>query len=270
MFNTKTLLLGVLSLLTFMFTACSNEDATVDTHATTMQVALTPEEVLNITYNGITYKNVPIAYDSNGDLIFLDNAFSKIYQHDLANNPHWSVAMKGGNDIEFFTDLNSNLKANGVELSTATEIASSKSCFRLSRSTSDNYYDYATLTLYDDRDYKDRHLDFTLNDTLMATEVRNLKKSPWKFNDKCSSLKIANFIVNDPKQYIIFGTFEVPCSDVDAVFIGYDDRKFTDRTITCVAHAAERKECASLPGFNDKLSSFKFFLAQKGMYASSF
>lgn len=87
--------------------------------------------------------------------------------------------MKGGNDIEFFTDLNSNLKANGVELSTATEIASSKSCFRLSRSTSDNYYDYATLTLYDDRDYKDRHLDFTLNDTLMATEVRNLKKSPW-------------------------------------------------------------------------------------------
>lgn len=73
MFNTKTLLLGVLSLLTFMFTACSNEDETVDTHATTMQVALTPEEVLNITYNGITYKNVPIAYDSNGDLIFLDN-----------------------------------------------------------------------------------------------------------------------------------------------------------------------------------------------------
>lgn len=45
MFNTKTLLLGVLSLLTFMFTACSNEDKTVDTHATTMQVALTPEEV---------------------------------------------------------------------------------------------------------------------------------------------------------------------------------------------------------------------------------
>lgn len=83
----KNLIIGGIVTSYIHVTACSNEDETVDTHATTMQVALTPEEVLNITYNGITYKNVPIAYDSNGDLIFLDNAFSKIYQHDLANNP---------------------------------------------------------------------------------------------------------------------------------------------------------------------------------------
>lgn len=114
MFNTKTLLLGLLSFFTFMLTACNNEDETVNTNATPMQVALAPEEVLNITYNGITYENVPVTYNTNGDLVFLDDVFSKIYQHNLANNPNWSVAMKGGNNIEFFSDLRSNLKPTGL------------------------------------------------------------------------------------------------------------------------------------------------------------
>lgn len=75
---------------------------------------------------------------------------------------------------------------------------------------------------------------------------------------------------NDPNKEFQLGYFSYPCSNIDAVFIGYDDRNFSDRTITCVAHAGDKKECSNLPGFNDKLSSFKFFFAQKGQYTSSF
>ena len=248
---------------TLALSACSSEDLT----PTSNEEGIVPQEFLNITYKGQSFENVPTAYDENGDFIFLDKEFSKIYQKNLANDSDWSISIKGSSDIEFFSNLDENLEANGIEID--PEIKSIVA-YPIDVLTRAGYEDLASVTLFDDKDFKDRNYTFVLNDSIISTDVRNLKNSPWKFNDKCSSLKIANNMPNDPNKEFKLGYFTYPCSNIDAVFIGYDDRDFSDRTITCVAHAGDKKECPSLPGFNDKLSSFKFFFAQKGQYTSSF
>lgn len=262
MVNIRTLISG-LSLCVILLTACNNED----TPAMHEEVSLEPQEFLNITYMGQSFENVPTAYDENGDFIFLDGKFAEIYQENLANDPDWSISIKGPNDIEFFSNLEENLKSNGIEIDSNIK---SSIAYPVDALTRAGYDDLASLTIYDDKEYKDRNYTFVLNDSTISTEVSNLKDSPWKFNDKCSSLKIVNNMPNDPNKEFKLGYFTYPCSDIDAVFIGYDDKNFSDRTITCVAHAGGKKDCSSLPGFNDKLSSFKFFFAQKGQYTSSF
>ena len=105
MVNIRTLISG-LSLCAILMTACNNED-TPTMHE---EVSLEPQEFLNITYMGQSFENVPTAYDENGDFIFLDGKFAEIYQENLANDPDWSISIKGPNDIEFFSNLEENLK----------------------------------------------------------------------------------------------------------------------------------------------------------------
>lgn len=258
-----TKMLCGLFFFTLILSACSSEDLA----PTSNEDEIVPQEFLNISYMGQSYENVPTAYDENGDFIFLDKEFSEIYQKNLANDLDWSISIKGSNSIEFFSNLKENLEANGIVIdSTIKSIAA----YPIDGLTRAGYDDLASLTLFDDKEFKDRNYTFVLNDSVISTEVSNLKNSPWSFNDKCSSLKIANNMPNDPNKEFQLGYFSYPCSNIDAVFIGYDDRNFSDRTITCVAHAGDKKECSNLPGFNDKLSSFKFFFAQKGQYTSSF
>lgn len=130
------------------------------------------------------------------------------------------------------------------------------------RSASDSL---AVLTLYDDKYYKDRSLTFGLFENRLNLAVANLKDKSFKFNDKCSSLIIKNNFC-DPDHYFTLGVDNCPYSKIEAVFVGYDDRNFSDRTITGIAVANSIKKYATLPGFNDKLSSFKFLLARKGQY----
>ena len=130
-------------------------------------------------------------------------------------------------------------------------------------------YDLATVILYDDRDFKDRNLPFALTESEKSVEVPNLKDVNG-FNDKCSSLILTNNLPNEPNQTFKLGSYEYPCTNIDAVFIGYDDHGYSDRTIICTAAAAEVKKYNTLPNFNDKMSSFKFFFAQKGQYKPSF
>lgn len=259
--------MGKIKNLFFLFvaalflTSCSDSDEVVKT-----KVVESALDYFDITYDGVVYKNVPTGYDANGDFVFFDEDFSKVYSENLANNNGWSLAVKGDNEITFYDNLDENFKDNEINIVKAVSLddASAKDV-----KTRAGYYDsYAELTLYDDRDFKDRHYPFTLADTTYY-EVKDLKSKPWKFNDKCSSLIIDNKLPNDASQSIKLGNFTYPCSNVDAVFIGYDDKNFSDRTITGVAHAAEIRKHASLPGFNDKLSSFKFFLAPIGKYGSS-
>lgn len=223
-------------------------------------------ECLNITYKGKTYQNVPTSYDENGDFLFLDSEFQAIYAEELANDLDWSISAKDSHNITFYPDLKNNLDSNGIEVDESIEAVDAALAVALTRA---GYNDLAEVTLYDDRDFKDRNYSFQLNDSIIYTEVANLKNKPWEFNDKCSSLILTNNMPDDPNKIFKLGYFEYPCSEIEAVFIGYDDRNFSDRTITCVAPPTSVKKYPSLPGFNDKMSSFKLLFAKKGQYQPS-
>lgn len=245
-------------MLAVLFTACGNEEeVAVDTNA------VTPQEFLNITYDGHTYYNVPVGEDAEGNIQFLDTEFSVVYNSLLANNTHWSVFASDEKNITFYDDAQTNMQANDINLLDDANDVSSVLRVQGTRATANVL---ATLDLYDDKNYKDRHKEAQLTDSIHEVKVPNLKKSPWKFNDKCSSLKITNNIPNDATITFNLNGFDRPCSDIDAVFIGYDDTNYSDRTFVCVAHPGSESPHASLPGFNDKLSSFKFLFALKGQY----
>ena len=243
---------------TTLFTACNNDDEM----STMNSSILTPQTYLNITYKGITYKNVPTAYKDNGEFIFLDENFSKLYNEKLALEDSLSTFVTDEHNVTFYDNLYDALEAQKISF-----VQNTRSTTINTRQTHSSYSKWATLDLYDDKDFKDRQKNYELNDTLHYKQVINLKS--YGFNDKCSSLVITNLIPNDPTQSVTFNGFVYPCNEASAVFIGYDDKAFSDRTIVCVADAGTVKKYASLPGFNDKLSSFKFFMAQKGQYSSS-
>lgn len=223
-------------------------------------------EFLNITYKGETYENVPFSYDEMGEFLFLDDSFSIIYEKELLNNKEWSIKIEDSSHITFYKDLNSNLLSNGIEhLSPITENIPSV-FFKETRSS---YEFLAKLELFDDKYFKDRHYPWYLNDTTIYVSVSNLKNFNG-FNDKTSSLIIENNLPNSPNYSFKLGNYTYPCSEIDAVFIGYDDKNFSDRTIVCLATAGTVKEHPYLPGFNDKLSSFEFFFARNGQYKERF
>lgn len=251
-----------------VLTSCSNEADDPQIQADEVQTRSNDAiEYLNITYKGVTYNNVPTTYDENGDFVFNDDDFASIYAAELANDPDWSISAKDATNITFYGSLASNLENNGIEIDKNIKSIDGERSFMAS--TRASYENLAEVTLYDDRDFKDRNYTFVLNDSIISTEVANLKDKPWGFNDKCSSLIITNNMPNDPNKKFQLGYFEYPCSEIEAVFIGYDDRNFSDRTITGVCPPSDVKTYASLPGFNDKMSSFKLFFAKKGQYSPS-
>jgi hypothetical protein len=246
--------------------SCSDEVDTPQTQAEGIKTMSNDTmEYLNITYNGVTYYNVPTTYDENGDFVFNDNDFAPIYAAELANDPDWSISANDASNITFYSSLASNLKSNGIEID--KDIKSVDGMMSIFASTRTSYEYLAEVTLYDDTNYKDRNFSFQLNDSIISTQVANLKQ--YSFNDKCSSLIITNNMPDDSNENFQLGYFTYSCSEIEAVFIGYDDKNFSDRTITCVCPPSGVKKYPSLPGFNDKLSSFKFFFAKKGQYSSS-
>lgn len=253
---------SILVVTLLCFTACSNEEVVPQEG----EVKPEPQEFLNITYKGNVFQNVPIAYDENGDFIFLDEEFSQIYSQELKDNTELSIFVKDSSSIILYENLQTAFDSEGITLIKEIPTTRIESNGDMTRA---GYDDLATVVLYDDRDFKDRNLTFALTESEKSVEVTNLKDVNG-FNDKCSSLVLTNNLPNDPNQTLKLGSFEYPCTNIDAVFIGYDDHGFSDRTITCIAAAAEVKRYSSLPGFNDKMSSFKFFFAQKGQYQPSF
>lgn len=259
----KKLIFSFIVVATAILSSCNNDDIPTVQNEGDKTRAIETVDYLNITYKGIKYKNVPTTYDENGDFIFLDNEFSAVYQNELANDYDWSISAKDSYNITFYPSLESNLKSNGLTVIEDANSSTKSILKQLTRSASDSL---AVLTLYDDKYYKDRSLTFGLFENKHNYPVANLKDKKYKFNDKCSSLIIKNNFPDDPDHYFPLNVGNCPYSKVEAVFVGYDDRNFSDRTITGIAVANSIKKYATLPGFNDKLSSFKFLLARKGQY----
>ena len=251
--------------------SCMSDDETVLLQIQQSQSsrAVAVADYLNITYNGKTYEAVPTSYDVNGDFIFLDEEFSFVYATELAYDSNWSISITGSNDITFYPDLQTNLLSNKIEIINEVIMDSlNRSYPKVQNSLSESW---ATVTLYDDKRFKDRSVDIVLiKNSKLSWEVSNLGEYPYSFNDKCSSL----IFVNDAPEYLELLNSPMIYSPeqgtkIEAVFIGYDDRNFSDRTITCVVPHKSRKEYPSLPGFNDKMSSCKLFIAKKGEYIST-
>lgn len=253
----KTIRTAAFACAVFSLASCSNEDAP----STNSQEDIIPEEYLNISYQGKNYSNVPTAYDENGDFIFLDNEFSKIYEDELAGLNTLSINLVDDSSIEIYKTLDENLQNHGIAampISTGNDLQT-----RTVVSPSQNYL--GKVELWDDRNFKDTYWDFGILKATDPYEVNNLNKS-FKFNDKCSSLILSNYIPNDSTKELDMGSYTLPYSEATLVFIGYENDGFGGDTYTLFANAGEVKRHERLKGFNDKLSSFKLFYVQKDTY----
>lgn len=219
--------------------------------------SIVPSEYLDITYNGIKYSKVPTAYDKEGEFLFLDDDFSKIFDSELRHLSTLSIYLVSDNEIKMYRDLQSNLKDQDLELIPVD----------LTRSTivSPNQNFIALAYLYDDKNFKDRHLEFGMLTGKDLIYEPNLK-SQYAFNDKCSSITLMNYLPNDATKILDLDTYDMKYSEAALVLIGYDDVNFGDRTYTCIANPSETKQYKELKNFNDKMSSLQMFYAKKGTY----
>ena len=240
--------------------SCSNQEEPIqkaDTRATNTSVT----EILNITYKGKCYKSIPTAYDENGEFVFLNDEFATLYSTEIAMLPGLSIFVTDANNIEFYSTLNETLEKKELKL-----IKNIKLNSILTRAGGI----VGEVDLFDDTGCKDRHFSFSITENSPENKIADLKRSPYKFNDKCSALTLTNNLPNVHDQTVLLNGYPRPCADVSVVFVGYDDKYFTDRTIVRVAESSQHNTYNSLPGFNDKLSSFKLFLAEDGQYYTHF
>ncbi len=77
---------------------------------------------------------------------------------------------------------------------------------------------------------------------------------------------MTNKLPEDDSQVFYFGSYTLKFTEVSLVFIGYDDKWYSDRTFTVIANANVVREYKELKNFNDKMSSFKMFFCPKGQY----
>jgi len=253
---------GSMFCIAAMMCSCSNEvENPIEQQDKTTRSEST--ELLTITYNGITYRDVPTTYDENGNFIFLDNEFALVYEKEFANKADMSINIKSSDEIEIFHDLKTNLESNGYNYAEC-EDAMVNAPEQL-RNTRIGYENLASVELFDDKGFGDLKLTYHLTSETISVAERRLHYQ--NFNDKCSSLKITNNIPNDSTKTIQLGDYEYICSKVDAVFIGYENKDYSKSSITFIAPAGGFRYATSLPGFNDKMSSFRFFFAQNGQYS---
>jgi hypothetical protein len=195
--------------------------------------------------------------------IFLDDEISLIYMIELKNSSTLSIHYEDYNKIEIYDNLESNLKDHNISsldvkrliFNTRTDVSDDSSIF------------IGVATLYDDKNYKDRSVSMGV--TLKSVQYSNPDLgASHKFNDKCSSMKLENRLTSDPNQKITLPNGDVfPHTGVDLVFIGYDDKNFSDRTYTIIATPTKKlREIPSVSGFGDKMSSCKLFFYEHGKY----
>lgn len=253
----------------FVFGAC--ESNSIDEDAYEASYEPNTESSYTITYGGTTYENVKVVFDEHGNFASFSGSFGEIYNSRLASNSSFSVYVNSARELSFYDNLDENLKDNELTVIPSSLYHQTRVSTRSSSVNNIPGYNYnSVLELYDDRNFEDRHYSFSLNDSIIEVENSDLKKSPYKFNDKCSSLRIANNLPTKEGYFLKLGAYSYETKDIVAVFIGFDDKNFSDRTIVCSTGAGTLKEYRSLPGFNDKLSSFKFLYAQKGQYTDHF
>lgn len=227
-------------------TSCSNDDAYINDSS----------NVLTVHYAGKTFENVLTTYDSNGEFVFHDNELASLYKSEIATMPEMSIFMISDYEIGFYRNWREALEDQGLTILKGENIAS--------RSASYAYR--GSVALFDDKGCKDRRKDFSISYPDTYLEVPDLKIKEHKFNDKCSAVELCNNLPNTTTDKINLNGTEFPCCNIELVMIGFDDKKFTDRSYICVAKAGSVRRYDQLSGFNDKMSSLRLLFAQKDQY----
>ncbi len=228
--------------------ACSNDDFQDGAKSLTEKCA--PTESLTVTLYGKTYKNIPTGYTEQGDFVFHNEELAQNFVIYSAIHPDYSVRIVNDNEIEFFDNLNANLASDSLEF-ISTQTRSTRAIIGPDQKVTGH------VILFDDRHYKDRSLEFGIQNA--NEELRENHLSTYGFNDKCSSLKIQNNLPNDPTQTVDLGTKNgvVKCSDAILLFVGYEDTSLRGKTFTVFANpGAPMRGLEGLSGYNDKMSSF--------------
>lgn len=258
----KTFLASLLLLATI--TSCTNDEniETVIPQQAEEQSRsienLVAEDYLTIHFNDSTYNNVPTAYDENGNFVFLDEKFATIYTTLLVTKPRLSTFILAEGEIALYVDLETGLEDQDLTLIPGEEAAATSRLVGTS---------VAWVRLYDDKNYNDTNHRYDLSEFTQIVSYSSLK--PISFNDKCSSLKMENNLPWNSTETMVLNGSTILKSNVTAVFIGYEHEYMGGNTVVCVAEPGTYRNYPSLPGFNDKLSSFDFKLAQHGQYTSS-
>lgn len=212
---------------------------------------------LNITYKDKLYKSIPTTYDKDGRFIFHDREFSDVYNTEISPMPTLSIFMADDHNIEFYSSLEETFETK--KLNEASDIPT-----RLPQTRVNNVF--GSVTLFEKSDFKGMNLIFYLDKPHQVHSVRDFTDDPFHFNNNCSSLTLTNNLPDSHDQFIIINGYSCSCDDISVVFVGYDDKNFTGHTIVCVAQSNRYNTYKHLPGFNNRLSSFKLFMAKDGQY----
>lgn len=253
--------------LAALATACTNDEAIEVPESNQENQSRSVEEIipvdtLTIHFNDVVYKNVPTTTDVNGNLVFLDEEFAPIYNEKLATNPTLSTFVTGENEITFYANLEEGLEEQDLTLVEGQD--ENVAISRVGVSV------LASVTLYEDRNYGGSTKYYQVNEQVQSVNISTMKVEPNKFNDRCSSIKIENLLPWNSDETMPLDGSTILKRNVSAVLIGYEDINYGGRTIVCVAESGTTRNCPSLPNFNDKMSSLKFKLAQRGLYTNSF
>ena len=212
---------------------------------------------LNITYKDKLYKSIPTTYGKDGQFIFHDREFSDVYNTEISPMPSLSIFMADDHNIELYSSLEETFETK--KLDEVSDIPT-----RLPQTRVNNVF--GNVTLFEKNDFKGMNLIFHLDKPHQVYSVRDFTDDPFHFNNNCSSLTLTNNLPDSHNQFIIINGYSCSCADISVVFVGYDDKNFTGHTIVCVAQSNRYNTYEHLPGFNNRLSSFKLFMAKDGQY----
>lgn len=206
------------------------------------------EEVnsLEVTYKGKTY-NVLTTLDKDGNLVYLDTEFKKIYEEEISHFPNLATLALGENKIVYYPTQEEMLEE--LQLAPISDKDNSVNS-RAERVL------LGQVTLWDDTGYKDRSFTFQVYSMGAFINIPHLKPL-YNFNDKTSALKVWSYI---PKEEIPFPTHDFIMSGPKycVVFYGYEHQNYSGKVLCCVPEnsgpAHEHSRLKSI-GWNDKITA---------------
>lgn len=224
---------------------------------------------LNVIYKGVKY-NVPCEFFNEKDsFAFFNEEFRDIYLNEISKLSNLAVFPfhdeNGIEWIEYFDNEQHLLKDCGMQLldETATEkiILETKAATTAGR-----------VILWDDNGYHDTSITIDIPYDLNFSCVH--LKPNYGFNDKCSALKVWNYIPNDYQIWV--GNFLYTGHELRTVLISYEDDNYKGGVLYCVAdnsnvHADTNLKNIPFKGsktWNDRITSIKFLIAHRDTYQS--
>ena len=243
----------------FATTSCTNE---TENDLSAVRDITETTQFLTVSYKGVTFKKIPVKYDQNGDFIFIDDKFSKIYEQEIKNDGY-TMFLDSNSQITFYDDLEDFLKDNNL---TIIDEQTTRSGYNSAGTYVISTQYEGGVELYDDKNFLDTRKEFLIDTPDTTISIPNLGVSPYNFNDKCSSLRVTNNLPSGNFNMIIINGYTYYTKNIVVLFAGYEDNTYRNREIICVAETGSVCSHKELPGFNDKLTSFKLYLAQKGQY----